>query len=479
MFLKELHISNFRCFHDYTISFAPGVTVLFGKNGSGKSTLIHAIHKALSFLMYSEEVKEKTQKGKKAKVIDVKTFRQNNPYPTVEGFSFFDCDYEGAKSIDYEIDIKAQAVFGDVYPLEWNMSGVAPKMSLRKSGYRRKFLELYDWVKNTTPEPQRPVLAYYSDGFPHNTITNQSKSIERTKRELHLKSSFPELGYTDWNSEKGFTNIWLARLNNRLYCLDSIPRENKVYKSYYEAGKIEKSVYENYMVKSHEELSACKNEVEKITDCLRKFSEGDKNFDVASLGLGISNRTEVCIVTSNMERRYFTTLPAGYKRIFYIALDIAYRSLLLSNGSCTDIPGIVVIDEIDLHLHPELEKVVLQRLMRTFTKVQFIVSTHSPLVLTGIETERKPNVILRMDQASCQPEKMYDMYGIDYNSGIEDVMGVESKNGELDYMVNLCAYMRKRGKLAQAENIMKRILSKFSKNQSEVEKMVKAKEMEL
>lgn len=97
MFLKELHISNFRCFHDYTISFAPGVTVLFGKNGSGKSTLIHAIHKALSFLMYSEEVKEKTQKGKKAKVIDVKTFRQNNPYPTVEGFSFFDCDYEGQK----------------------------------------------------------------------------------------------------------------------------------------------------------------------------------------------------------------------------------------------------------------------------------------------------------------------------------------------------------------------------------------------
>lgn len=49
MYLKKLHISNFRCFRDYTIEFAPGVTVLFGKNGSGKSTLIHAIHKALSF----------------------------------------------------------------------------------------------------------------------------------------------------------------------------------------------------------------------------------------------------------------------------------------------------------------------------------------------------------------------------------------------------------------------------------------------
>lgn len=479
MYLKKLHISNFRCFRDYTIEFAPGVTVLFGKNGSGKSTLIHAIHKALSFLMYSEEVKDKAAKGKKAKVIDIKTFRLSNPYPTVEGFSVFDCEYEGTKSIDYEININANAVFGDVFPLEWNMTGVAPKMNLRKSGYRRKFLELYEWVKNTTPTPQRPVLAYYSDGFPHNTILNQSKNTEKTKRDYHLKSNFPELGYTDWNMEKGFTNVWLARLNNKLNRLDSIPRENKVYKMYYETGKIEKDVYDKYVTKSAKELSDCKNEVEKITACLQAFSKGDSNLEVASLELGIHNRTEVCIVTSNMDRHYFSVLPAGYKRMFYIALDIAYRSLLLSNGTSTNIPGVVIIDEIDLHLHPELEKVVLQRFMRTFTKAQFIVSTHSPLVLTGVETENKPNIILRMTPEAIQPEVMHDMYGIDYNSGIEDAMGVESRNGELDSMVNLCAHMRKRGKTAQAENIMERILRKFAKSRKEVKKMVEAKEMEL
>lgn len=56
MYLKKLHISNFRCFRDYTIEFAPGVTVLFGKNGSGKSTLIHAIHKALSFAFKNDKM---------------------------------------------------------------------------------------------------------------------------------------------------------------------------------------------------------------------------------------------------------------------------------------------------------------------------------------------------------------------------------------------------------------------------------------
>ena len=58
MYLKKLHISNFRCFRNYTIEFAPGVTVLFGKNGSGKSTLIHAIHKALSFAFKNDKVEE-------------------------------------------------------------------------------------------------------------------------------------------------------------------------------------------------------------------------------------------------------------------------------------------------------------------------------------------------------------------------------------------------------------------------------------
>ena len=96
-------------------------------------------------------------------------------------------------------------------------------------------------------------------------------------------------------------------------------------------------------------------------------------------------------------------------------------------------------------------------------------------MLTGVETEGKPNVILHMVSDDTKPEVTHDIYGIDYNTGIEDVMGVESKNVELDYMVNLCAYMKKRNKIAQAENIMKRILDKFAKNRNEVEKMVEAK----
>ena len=82
MYLKKLHISNFRCFRDYTIEFAPGVTVLFGNNGSGKSTLIHAIHKALGMLMYTKNKYENIMvKGKrKKKLMDYKTIKKTKIY---------------------------------------------------------------------------------------------------------------------------------------------------------------------------------------------------------------------------------------------------------------------------------------------------------------------------------------------------------------------------------------------------------------
>lgn len=432
MYLKKLHISNFRCFRDYTIEFAPGVTVLFGKNGSGKSTLIHAIHKALSFLMYSEEIKEKTGKGKKAKVIDVKTFRLNNPYPTVEGFSVLDCNYEGVKPIEYEINIHADAIFGEHFPLDWDMTGVAPKMSLRKSGYRKEFLELYKWSKDTCPSPQLPLLAYYSDGYPHYTLFNQRNRKEETKRNFHLKNSFPELGYTDWNSEKGFTNIWLERLRNKLIRQEVIPREIRLIEDRYKAGKIEKEKYNAFIEASKKELEECNNEISKISTCLQLFSEGDgNNMEVASLELGIHNRTEVNIVTPDREWYAFSVLSAGYKRLFYIALDLAYRSFLLSNGTSTDITGVAIIDEIDLHLHPELEQTVLERLTKTFPNIQFIVSTHSPLVLTDIDTVTGRNKVMRMTPACDAPEECRNIYGIDYNQMLEENMGVRKRKPEI------------------------------------------------
>lgn len=470
MYLKKLHISNFRCFRDYTIEFAPGVTVLFGKNGSGKSTLIHAIHKALSFAFKNDKMGEgeitlssgfsslKPNQYKKKEDI-VRDEKSGFPLP--------------------DINIHAEADFQNAN-LKWDMYALTSTFALQSSKYKTAYQQLMSKIKETGTFP---VFAYFSDSFPH--ISTKASTLSK------IQLSLRNLGYLGWDDETAYSDLWITRLT-KIWTMWDRAKMNVRHEeaalancdNFKASGIINENEYcEDVDLHRTRQEIAKKDfdkynpEISSIRECLVNFSKKLPGIDVLDVFVSVYEEDGLCLETKDGQNPPFEKLPAGYKRIFYMALDIAYRSYIL-NGT-TDSEGIVVIDEIDLHLHPALEQVILQCFQETFPNIQFVVSTHSPLVLTGVETEGKPNVILHMVSDNTKPEVTHDIYGIDYNTGIEDVMGVESKNVELDYMVNLCAYMKKRNKIAQAENIMKRILDKFAKNRNEVEKMVEAKEREL
>lgn len=470
MYLKKLHISNFRCFRNYTIEFAPGVTVLFGKNGSGKSTLIHAIHKALSFAFKNDKVKageitlssgfsslRPNQYNKKEDI--VRDEKSGFPLP--------------------DICIHAEADFLET-TLDWDMYALTSTFALQPSKYKTAYKLLMSRIKETGTFP---VFAYFSDSFPH--ISTKASTL--TKTQLSLRN----LGYLGWDDETAYSDFWITRLTKIWTMWDRAKmnvRHEEAALANCENLKASGIINENEYCEdvdlhrtrldiAQKDFNKYNPEISSIRECLVNFSKKLPGIDVLDVFVSVYEEDGLCLETKDGQNPPFEKLPAGYKRIFYMALDIAYRSYIL-NGT-TNSEGIVVIDEIDLHLHPALEQVILQCFQETFPNIQFVVSTHSPLVLTGVETEGKPNVILHMASDDTKPEVTHDIYGIDYNTGIEDVMGVESKNVELDYMVNLCAYMKKRNKIAQAENIMRRILNKFAKSQSEVERMVEAKEREL
>ena len=80
----------------------------------------------------------------------------------------------------------------------------------------------------------------------------------------------------------------------------------------------------------------------------------------------------------------FKQLSEGYAAILDIVVDIVVRMEKHLNGRLTfDLPGIVLIDEIETHLHLELQKNVLSFLTSVFPNIQFIVSTHSPFILSS------------------------------------------------------------------------------------------------
>ena len=421
MHLKTLHISNFRCFRDYTIEFAPGVTVLFGKNGSGKSTLIHAIHKALSMLMYTKnEYESVTLRGKrKKKLVGYKTITRNNPYLHTKGFA--NDDFNNLE--DSFIEIAATADFGpSLTDVDWKMSAKANNSKLRPTEFEDAYLAFYSWQENGG---QLPLLAYISDDFPHKEDNKKSQ----VKAKIRALRNF---AYFDWDEEEGCTNEWILRLEGNLFRQAALLAKGVVKN---EQGLIARAQLQE---EDEQEFQKLSHEQQCVSECFNTFtsnsvfdSENAIKFNMFTLGRTEQNEGKLCIQTINGKEYDFRKLPAGYKRLFNIVLDLAYRSYILSDRSTTDIPGLVIIDEIDLHLHPQLEQVVLDCLNRTFPSVQFIVSTHSPLVLTDIETQNSRNSVLKMTPACDAPEEWHNIHGIDYNQMLEENMDVSKRKPEI------------------------------------------------
>ena len=122
-------------------------------------------------------------------------------------------------------------------------------------------------------------------------------------------------------------------------------------------------------------------------------------------------------------------LSDGVKNMLAMVADIAYRCVLLNShlGSqaAQQTPGIVMIDEVDMHLHPSWQQTVLSSLTTAFPNIQFIVTTHSPQVLSTVHRE---NIRLLGTNEAGQmtvSEPLADSYGEPSNDVLQAIMHVD------------------------------------------------------
>ena len=108
----------------------------------------------------------------------------------------------------------------------------------------------------------------------------------------------------------------------------------------------------------------------------------------------------------------FPALSDGYKAFIGWVTDLIGHMVSVSQGqSLTDLSGIVLIDEIDLHLHPSWQRDVIARLSRAFPNFQFVMTSHSPLVAASVQSA---NVIVTGTGPDGLPtlERMHEtLYG--------------------------------------------------------------------
>ena len=143
------------------------------------------------------------------------------------------------------------------------------------------------------------------------------------------------------------------------------------------------------------------------------------------------------------EKLSLDQLSGGYRIVLALAADLARR---MAQGNPhlqnpLESEAVVLIDEVELHLHPSWQQRILGDLQRTFPNAQFIVSTHSPQVLTTV----KPELIVKLcrDGENIVPEQAsWTTYGAEAGDVLATVMDVPERPGDNEFVKILEEYMR-------------------------------------
>lgn len=134
-------------------------------------------------------------------------------------------------------------------------------------------------------------------------------------------------------------------------------------------------------------------------------------------------------------RNRMHSMSDGYRGTLSLFADIAYRMATLNpalGSNVLETPGVVMIDEIDLHLHPRWQARILEDLARIFPNVQFIVTTHSPVVVASVP---RGNIRILGEDAATVPAM--ETRGRDAGDILNTVLGAFSRPEEAARLFDL------------------------------------------
>jgi predicted ATP-binding protein involved in virulence len=177
---------------------------------------------------------------------------------------------------------------------------------------------------------------------------------------------------------------------------------------------------------------------------------------------------DISFYFSDKRRLPVFMLSDGYRSIISLFVDIATRCFLLNPNLGKEAPiltkGIVMIDEIDLHLHPSWQRGIVGKLQQCFPNIQFFVTTHSPQVLSSV----KNGYIYQVSPQELR--KMDTVYGQDSNYILRASMEVAERPVEVWEKIELYNKLVDEGKgnEEQAKSLRKEIEDIFGENPVEL-----------
>ena len=367
--ITHLELTDFRGFDTLSIDFDESLTVFIGNNGSGKTTILEAIAGNLQYV--KEQVQDKIQK--------------------VEQFK--DSDIRIAPDID---SFKTRLIFSE------------PSSTLDAIYYRRTktsygFIEINDNKEYNDTVIEATLKSWYADNKSLEIIAYypcQSISVENGQtvnfNVFNVENAYDEA--LDGRFNFSMLNKWLIWQ----YSLRQERGANVFFDRIVEVIIGEKGILND--------------------DAERRFNDLRVTYADKPEGALLFVKDDAPLLAHQ--------LSSGEKMLFALVADIGRRLVTANPHSKNPLKegsGIVLIDEIDLHLHPNWQQKVVGQLQAIFPNVQFVVTTHSAEVLKGLD--RKHLRIIKNGQLlSVAPY----IKGRDTNSILSDAFELPERDTETE-----------------------------------------------
>lgn len=347
--LEALTLTNFKSFSHCELTLDPQFTLLIGANASGKTAILDGIAVALSNVLAG--IKEIPRSSlRQIRVEDVRVVKREHK----SGYS--ELIHLGKSVINARLRLAEQhsSLFGKD----------ASVRSEFESGYAESFWVsdhliqsmVKSWIANVQQgkDYSLPLIAYYGTG----RLWRQKRQKKSRNAELEMDAYQRWDGYLDClasASNLAILQEWMRRLT-----YGEIQRRKPIE----QLRAVERAVKIS--------LSNPARPTEKVERFYYDISAGELRVEFADGRLLPLNE-----------------LSDGYRTFISMVADMAWRAVVLNphmgESAAERVSGIVLIDELDLHLHPTWQRRVITDLCRTFPLVQFVATSHSPQILASLK----------------------------------------------------------------------------------------------
>lgn len=421
MKLSRIEITHFRCFESLHVDLQPDINVIVGANGSGKSSILDAVAIALYEVVAANGAGGQRQRKAQGTALlptdiyiaphtaDVASARK--PYVLIR-----------ASANDYSPieHFSGKTPTGQPAALEWSQNIVyqPPAKFTYSNSTTERLSSLNQYIQALWREigksPQAliplPVVAYY--------------------RATRRMGGTPELGdifKLDLSRDKAFADALDAAANFTAMCQWFYLRENAELRAKDRAQGNTSDGPQEFV-----DLRAIRQALHHTIEGLERiYFDGSPPRLMVDLqeGDGVTHTLELA------------QLSDGYRNLLAIVLDFA-RRLAQANPNWPnplEAPGILLIDEVELHLHPRWQQTVIPGLRAAFPNTQIIISTHSPAVLTTVRREH-----IHLLGANHQFEHLPDdvgTYGAENSRVLAEVFGADSRPRNIETVEQLNQYL--------------------------------------